>query len=223
MSIKHTDVTEERIEFFLKALSGWAARNLRSPGDVITLMNRISEKQPAFYAQKPEHLQDAASDSVIRIASYVAAGYVALRERGCAAESSVDALTQALAQWTLQNKERYTYLRLGISKSAPEQAFAEVKKNFKQRGEERFGSHFVYEQDVLDDSKCYVNITRCLYNDYFRALGYPEATKVFCAMDILWAEEATQPMYRLHFERPTTLAQGQDKCRFQFSRQGPNG
>ena len=134
-----------------------------------------------------------------------------------AAETAIEILTNALAQWTLQNRERYTYLRLGISRSEPQQAFAQVKKNFKLRGEQRFGSHFVYEQDVLDEKRCFVNITKCLYNDYFRALGCPEATKVFCAMDILWAEEATQPMYRLHFERPTTLAQGQDKCRFQFS------
>jgi len=118
-------------------------------------------------------------------------------------------------------KKRLTaYLadRFGISQDAPEEAFSRIAENFKTRGEERFGQAYTYIQEVQDEGRCFVNVPRCLFNDFFRANGAPEVTPIFCAMDDLWAEELEKPQYGVRFEQPTTLARGDDMCRFQFTR-----
>ena len=43
-----------------------------------------------------------------------------------------------------------------------------------------------------------------------------EHSVVCCAMDYVWAEELAHPRYHVRFERPTTLAVGDDACRFRF-------
>lgn len=62
------------------------------------------------------------------------------------------------------------------------------------------------------------------FNDFFRANNANALTVVCCAMDYVWAEELAHPRYGVRFERPTTLAAGDDTCRFRFfrdaSRQG---
>jgi hypothetical protein len=42
--------------------------------------------------------------------------------------------------------------------------------------------------------------------------------QIFCALDSVWIDELHQPRYGTRFARPTTLAKGDDACRFQFSR-----
>jgi len=108
--------------------------------------------------------------------------------------------------------------RFGISQDAPADAFSLIAENFKRRGEERFGKAFTYVQDVQDGTRSFINIEKCFFNDFFRANGAPEVTPIFCAMDYLWAEELEQPHYGVRFDRPTTLAQGDDRCRFQFTK-----
>ncbi len=116
----------------------------------------------------------------------------------------------------VENAEAYSLARLGVSRAEPEQAFQRVSENFLSRGQERFGAHFTYERDVSDAARSFVSITRCLYNDVLRRVCCPEVIPVFCAMDAIWAADVTHPRYKLRFERPTTLAAGDDKCRFQF-------
>jgi len=108
--------------------------------------------------------------------------------------------------------------RFGISEAAPQEAFVRISENFKKRGEERFGKAFAYEQDVQDSARSFTNIARCFFNDFFRANGAPEVTAIFCALDKVWANALESGPYGVRFDRPTTLAQGDDACRFQFSR-----
>ena len=113
---------------------------------------------------------------------------------------------------------QYLEGRFGISEAAPAEAFVRISANFKTRGEQRFGKAFAYVQDVQDGTRSFTNITRCFFNDFFRANGAPEVTSVFCALDKVWADALESRPYGVRFERPTTLAQGDDACRFQFSR-----
>ena len=73
-------------------------------------------------------------------------------------------------------------------------------------------------EDVRDDSRTFVNIERCLFNEFFRRNGAPEVIPILCALDNIWADELARPRYGVRFERPTTLARGDDACRFQFSK-----
>jgi hypothetical protein len=109
--------------------------------------------------------------------------------------------------------------RFGISQDAPEDAFERITETFQRRGEERFGHAFRFVADVHDGARSFTNITRCLFNEFFRANDAAELTVVCCAMDYVWAEELEHPRYGVRFQRPTTLAAGDDACRFQFFRQ----
>lgn len=108
--------------------------------------------------------------------------------------------------------------RFGISQDAPNEAFDRIAETFQNRGQQRFGKGFTFVPVVRDDGHSFTNITRCLFNDFFRANGVPELTSVCCAMDFVWADELTHPRYAVRFERSTTLAGGDDACRFRFFR-----
>ena len=117
-------------------------------------------------------------------------------------------------------KDMHVYLvhRFGITQDAPDDAFDRIAQNYKPRGEQLFGPGFAYVQAVQDTTRSFTHINKCLFNDFFRAHGAPELTSVFCTLDSVWIEELHQPQYKVRFERPTTLARGDDACRFQFSR-----
>ncbi len=117
-----------------------------------------------------------------------------------------------------QQVSQYLDGRFGISQAAPQEAFVRIAENFKRRGEERFGRAFAYVQDVQDAERSFTNIARCFFNDFFRTNGAPEVTAVFCALDKVWAEALESGPYGVRFDRPTTLAEGDDACRFQFRR-----
>jgi hypothetical protein len=86
------------------------------------------------------------------------------------------------------------------------------------RGELLFGSGFTYVPTEQTAARSHTEIRKRLFNDYFRARGAPELTSLFCDLDTIWAEELENPKYGVCFARPTTLAAGDDACRFQFAR-----
>jgi hypothetical protein len=115
----------------------------------------------------------------------------------------------------------YLESRFGIADEAPHQAFARISESFHKRGEERFGLTFRYPADIRDGRRNFVNIERCFFNDFFRANRAPVVTSLFCALDKVWAEPLEEHRYGVRFERPTTLANGDDACRFQFHKRDP--
>ena len=125
---------------------------------------------------------------------------------------------EAITAPFMQSVSQSPVNRFGISEDAPEEAFSRIAENFKRRGEERFGKAFVYVQDVQDETRSFTNIHRCFFNDFFRANGAPEVTPLFCALDNVWAAALQNGRYGVRFDRPTTLANGDDVCRFQFSK-----
>ncbi|MCB8823200.1 L-2-amino-thiazoline-4-carboxylic acid hydrolase [Microvirga rosea] len=180
----------------------------------------VDEDAAAINRRQNSFKVDQASTGIVEHASFTVALYKALRKRDLDAQEAVAALVAAMSKWVLENAEAYSFARLGVSRADPGGAFKSIRENFKKRGEERFGSHFVYEQEISDEKRSFVNITRCLYNDLLRSMGYPEVIPVFCAMDTIWAADVTHPRYGVQFDRPTTLAMNADKCRFQFSKAG---
>lgn|GEM_PF-1370553 len=113
---------------------------------------------------------------------------------------------------------QYLADRFGISQESPERAFEAISRDFLRLGRERFGLAWSYEPDVLDEDRCFVNVERCFFHNFFGANGAPELTPLFCALDDVWAEELNRPGYGVRFQRPETLAQGGRVCRFQFFR-----
>lgn len=216
-STGHSADQRQRNESFLREMTAWVAA--REGGPRAELFAREVAAAAARLEARCERFKtDAPSADIVAQTALVAATHEKLLEAGVPNDAAIAAMVDALALWVRENAEAYSLARLGISREAPDQAFEQARRNFKARGEQRFGSHFEYEQEVSDDERSFVNIKRCLYNELGRFLGKPEVTPVFCAMDTIWAEHATRAPFDLSFRRPTTLAAGGDKCRFQFSR-----
>jgi len=157
-----------------------------------------------------------------RLSWVVLAVYRALRPiiGEATARSAIQSL---LSRQFRRHTHAYLEDRFGITQNAPGQAFARIAENYQPRGERLFGSGFVYVQAVQEAGRSHTHIRKCLFNDFFRAHGAPELTRVFCALDSIWVDELHQPRYGVRFERPTTLAAGGDACRFEFSRVRPPG
>jgi hypothetical protein len=162
--------------------------------------------------------EDPAGVRWIAISSMLLAIYRHLRSSLGDEKRSLDLLRNALTGPLRAQISSYIQLRFGISQDAREEAFRRASENFRSRGQERFGRGFRYVDDVRDDGHVFVNIESCLFNEFFRRNGAPELMVVMCAFDSVWADELNKPEYGVRFERPTTIGQGDDVCRFQFTR-----
>lgn len=162
-------------------------------------------------------VRDAPSEQWLRTCCVVLATYQALDpyvKRG----QLLPVFLEAMAAPFRNGVSGYLESRFGVSDDAPHEAFSRISENFQKRGEERFGSTFRYAADIRDDRRNFVNIERCFFNDFFRANRAPEVTSLFCALDKVWADTLDDHRFGVRFERPTTLANGDDACRFQFSK-----
>jgi hypothetical protein len=159
--------------------------------------------------------QDAPGEQWLRTSSVILAAYQHLSPV-VGGPRLLTIFLDALAKSFREQITGYLESRFGISEDAPREAFHRISENFQKRGEQRFGSAFRYTSDVQDATRNFVNIERCFFNAFFRANGATEVTPLFCALDKVWAEALEQPRYGVRFERPTTLARGDDVCRFQF-------
>ena len=160
---------------------------------------------------------DAPTQQWLQRSSLVLAAYQELEPLAGRVEV-LSVLCEALTVPFKGGVSRYLAERFGVSDDAPHEAFVRISENFKKRGEDRFGQAFVYDEDVQDATRSFTNIRKCFFNDFFRANGAPELTSIFCALDKIWADALEEQRYGVRFDRPTTLAQGDDACRFQFSK-----
>ena len=162
--------------------------------------------------------EDPAAARWIALSSMLLATYRSLRSSLGDEKRTLALLREGLTNPLREQITSFVDARFGISQDAPEEAFRRVSQNFKARGEVSFGRSFRYVDDVRDDRRVFVNIEKCLFNEFFRRNGAPEVTSVLCALDNVWADELSKPRYGVRFERPTTLAKGDDACRFQFTK-----
>jgi hypothetical protein len=188
-------------------LERWQAAQVSVRSDA----SRIAEENAQF-------TEDVAAARWIALSSMLLATYRSLRSSLGEEKRTLTLLGEALTGPLRQQITSYIQARFGISQDAPGEAFHCVSQNFKSRGEASFGRSFRYVDDVRDDRRVFVNIETCLFNEFFRRNAAPEVTPILCALDNVWADELSKPRYGVRFERPTTLAKGDDVCRFQFSK-----
>jgi hypothetical protein len=105
-----------------------------------------------------------------------------------------------------------------MPQSSAGQAFELACKNFKPLGEKYFGQGWVYELEVQDEERCFVNVVQCLNRDFFLVNDAPQVLPALCCGDDVWAEELNKDKYNVRVQIPTTMGAGDDKCRFQFFR-----
>jgi hypothetical protein len=161
---------------------------------------------------------DAQSAAWVGVCSVILASYRDLCNLHNDPWTGLTMVREALMKPFREGIVAYIQERFGITQEAPDGAFERISENFKRGGESRFGSAFKYVQAEQDESRSFTNIEKCLFHDFCRANSAPELTPLLCALDNVWADELSHPKYGIRFERPTTLAEGQDACRFQFTR-----
>jgi hypothetical protein len=166
--------------------------------------------------------EDRAAVRWIELSSMLLAAYRSLCSSLGDQKRTLTILREALTSPLREQITSYIEARFGVSQDAPEEAFRRVSQNFKSRGEVSFGRSFRYVDDVRDERRVFVNIERCLFNEFFRRNRASEITPILCALDNVWVDELSKPRYGIRFERPTTLAKGDDACRFQFTKTEPS-
>lgn len=106
----------------------------------------------------------------------------------------------------------------GISPDAPEEAWDRLRANFLERGRQRYGSGWLQEAGIQDERRYFVNVRKCGFADLLLDNGARELLYLLCATDYLWGDALEE--YGIRLERPTTLSEGGDACRFQFFKVG---
>lgn len=134
------------------------------------------------------------------------------------------AVGDALVRASEAGAAEYVEERLGVELDNPDvrAAFDAIKRNFIQRGELRFGEAFRYACEQNDEMQYTARIETCLFDAFFRQVDADDLTPLICRLDIVWADELVRRFPTLQFDRPTTLADGNDACRFRFT-QDPMG
>ena len=200
----------------LRSLRERVAKEAGRPWEAVE--RQIDREVDWLMRQNEGFAVDLASSRWLGRAAVVLAAYRALCSIDRLASRAIEELRGAVVEQFGHQVDGYLTERFGIEHDKPQEAFARISENFQKRGEARFGSAFRYEWEVRDEARNFVNIRRCGYHDFFRTNGAPEVTSVFCTLDIAWADEMRRRNYPVRFERPTTLAQGSDACRFQFTK-----
>ena len=207
----------ERSQLFLNALTAKLSKTF--PDRTTAIIHEIEAVVPEIRQLNQSRVVDEPSKNHLELTSLLLASYRVLNTVMSDREAILSLMRQTLAEPLQDYMQRYLTQRFGILPDAPTEAFDAAATNFKQRGEQSFGKAFQYEQEVQTTEQSFVNIRRCFFNDFFRANDAPELTPLFCFMDTLWADALHEGDYNVRFERPTTLAAGDDMCRFQFTRE----
>jgi hypothetical protein len=147
----------------------------------------------------------------------VLAAFGALTEHLGDAAKARRQLDDALVRAAEAGASAYVESRLGVRLDDPDSAFDRIAENFIARGRARFGSSFRYVDETRTDSLYIARIETCLFDRFLREKETAELTPLLCRLDIVWADELQRRCPSVAFTRPTTLAAGDDACRFQFA------
>lgn len=188
-------------------------------GDQRALRRRLLEAQRRLYRADRAYIVDGAAEGHLVLCTSILA----------AVQIGVEALERARVLAAIEDELRavmrgrerlWLLVRFGVSPARKGDAFVDIGRNFRSRGSQRFGRGFQYVETAKDDEQLRIEIRACFFFDTFRRHGEPSLTSLLCPLDDMWSRElndhATE--YGVRFERPSTLATGADRCRFDFYR-----
>ncbi len=95
--------------------------------------------------------------------------------------------------------------------------FADFVTLAKEKETATYGKSFIFVHEKDDDEAFHQHVTRCFYHDFFNTQGVPQLTAVFCSHDFIWMDAFRGGSFGFAVERPTTLGEGGDKCRFEVT------
>lgn len=179
----------------------------------ITHLGQALEKVNAW------RIQDQQGAIYLKISCALLAVYRTLEHRIGNKDKLLDALREIItAVYIGESMDAFLSEHFGIFPDAPDRPWDTLCENYIPKARERFGSAWVYEQGIKDQKRFFVNIRKCGFADFLLAQGARDLLYVLCATDYTWADGLEK--YKIRFDRPTTLSEGSDACRFQFFKMG---
>jgi L-2-amino-thiazoline-4-carboxylic acid hydrolase len=169
----------------------------------------VLERRDALVGASQHLIVDEASRLNLRFGAIVIASHQLLRDK-VPAERLRHALHTALNQPSRQAVFDGTRAMLDHSPDP----FRAIVDTSKAREQSFFGLSFGFERPQDDEHAYLVNVTRCLWHEFFREQGVPELMPILCAFDLSYMDAVKPEKDGFRIERPTTLGWGHDRCRF---------
>lgn len=188
---------------FLKALEKASGFSVKT--DIKHEFDRI-------FAENTDLIEDPPSRLNIVMTSWVLAAYVVLKKK-TDQQTAMAIIRNAFIEPDKKMVHFLTKAALWFSRN-PLRTMAKISKDKEVNA---YGKTFYFERVQDTDKAYFLDVKKCLYNDFFRKNGAPELTAIFCDFDMNWAEVIDPKKHGMKFERPGTLGYGQGKCQFQFS------
>ena len=83
-----------------------------------------------------------------------------------------------------------------------------------EKGGPRFNTRTFLQRD---DNLCHFRVTRCVFHDFFKSVGVPELTKLFCEVDrVFFTTEFPSVKFHRNGSWENTIAYGKEFCEFIF-------
>jgi hypothetical protein len=175
----------------------------------ILALDRHLQKVDAWRAQ------DQQGAIYLKIACMLLAIYRTLQPLFENEEKFLDIIREYITETYIgQNLDAFLQDHFGISPDAPDEAWEKLCENYLGKSNERFGCNWVFERGLKDHRRFFVNVKKCGFADFFLNHGARDLLYTFCASDYTWGDGLKK--YNIRFERPTTLSEGSEACRFQF-------
>lgn len=205
---------------FLSALKQLTRELYAENGDTIDskeLLSAIHAQAQVLYDANIDLIVDEPGSSTIRISALALAAYrqliVCIGDR----KQARQLVQAALLRPQKSQVQSLSRLMLRLSRN-PLALMATISK---KKQLDAYGKGFTFTTHSDNMKSYYVTyVHRCLYHEFFKANGAAELTLAFCAFDNLWGDLLQNGEYGVYFSRPTTIAAGDDMCRFEFSRAG---
>jgi len=183
------------------------------------LEERIRESAAKLRAENHVDPADKAGIDHRRITCLVLAAHRELSGNSTELGALHSALEKAITEpggWIIRG---FTRAMLYFSKNPMTTLVRYTRKNVPPR----YGPTFSFNEEGNDARSFTLRVTKCYYNEFFTRNGAPELTKLFCGWDKHWIEPNSPKVHGVQFERPTTLAAGDDSCAFTFNRVDDEG
>jgi len=179
----------------------------------ITALDRQLQKANVWRAQ------DKQGTIYLKISCMLLASYRILQCLFENEDSLLDIIQEFITETYIgQNMDAFLQNHFGISPDSPDEAWERLCENYVAKSSERFGCNWVFEKGIKDQRRFFVNVSKCGYADFFLNHGARDLLYTLCASDYTWGDGLKE--YNIRFERPTTLSEGSDACRFQFFKNG---
>lgn len=198
---------------FLTALKKIAAEKL--PANQDNLIAAVRQQADELYDTNKALILDQPGAGSILISALALAAYrelaAHLGSKREAWQTVQSALTRPQTAWIQK------VMRLALRLSRDPLA---LMANISQKKQlQAYGKGFVFSTHT-DNMQTHfaTHVHRCLYHEFFKANGAPELTLAFCAFDNIWGDLLQGSEYGVRFDRPTTIAAGEELCRFEFRR-----